>query len=75
MGRYRRETELKEARSQAYFHFLVTDFLQDNGALGVGWKMAQNRAARSAKLSRDENSYLRGRRKTACHRSSPGMRL
>lgn len=74
MGCYQREIELKEAGSQAYFHFLVTDFLQDNRSLGVCWKMPQSRAATSVKLSRDEISYLRGRRKTAHHSSSPGMR-
>lgn len=65
-----RKIELENARSHAYFHFLVSDFLHDNRSLGVCWKMAQNCAATSVKLSRDENPYLRGRKKTACHSSS-----
>lgn len=57
------------------FIFFVNNFLHNNRSLGMCWKMAQNCAATSVKLSRDENSYLRGRRKTACHSSSWGMRF
>lgn len=70
MGCYQGEIECELAGSHAYFHFLVRDFLCDNRLLGVCWKMAQNCAATSVKLSRDENYYLRGRRQTACHSSS-----
>ena len=74
-GCYWRETELGQARSQAYFHFLVTDFLQDNRSLGVCCKKAHNGAAASVKLSGGENSHLRGGRKMASHSSRLGMKF
>ena len=74
-GCYRRETELGHSRSQAYFHFLVTDFLQDNRSLGVCCKKTHSGAAASVKLSGGENSHLRGGRKMASHSSRLGTRF
>ena len=68
MGCYQIKTELRNASSHSYFHFLVNDFLHGNRSLV--WEMAQNCATTSVKLSTDENSYLKVRRKMVCHSSS-----
>lgn len=67
---YQRKIELENARSHGYFHFIASDFLHDNRSLGMYWKMVQNCAVTSVKVSKDENSYLRGRKKKACHSGS-----